>query len=426
MKKLLKVALLSAGLLFPTLARAQETLSLDQVVEEAVRNNLSLKNTRLEVKKAENMVSIVKKQQYFPTLRTTIQGSQNWTNRESDYSTPINVYTGVPLFDRARSPTIEKRKNNVKEQEVDVEFNTSRIILNTSQSYYSARLTRTAKDLLTDQILDIDRVVQIARETKDESTIQDFEATFIARRREQKNKLMQMQVAYSNQIDKIKSWMSRTNESDFNVDGNYIFPKKPEFKDEETITVLKQLAIPIHTQYENLNQQQSRLNIKLAEAIKWPQVSLGANKISNIEAGYDGYSAQVTLNWRIYDWGESSLTKENALISLEQMENAKRQKLIDIDSWIRGSYKTMMEKYEVIDPEGVKLFMVPYDLATGKIGKEKVTAKEVEDAMDAYYDARYALYENLTAYRMAELSLRYYLQDFETPLDELVARGKAQ
>lgn len=365
-------ALLAVVLLFPACcAYAQEyshppSLTVDQAIQIALANNLSLKIASLDVDKSKWSIAQARTRR-LPEIKTYLFASGNlnspaFTFQEGIFgkigNTPIptqnmnvELSQGVTGFASAQvaQPITQLYKIHLSIQDKRLSSDLAgeqlrgkrqSLVANVKQAYYSLLQTESAlksTEAMVTQYEETDRVMQqyIAQEAVLESDSLDVKAK-LAQARYQ---VVALRNNLQTQKEQLNYLLARDLETDFTTE-----PVLPLTPAETDLQAAQQTALVQRPELKEaeINVQRADLDRKLAKSQYIPDLGVAFHYYSPLKTEIlpkNVASAGLELNWEPFDWGRRKDDVNGKKLTLEQsqyqLKDARSQILLDVNNRFR-------------------------------------------------------------------------------------------
>lgn len=347
---------------------AQEKLTLEQAMQTATSQNISLKRARQQARVAQNN-AYRGNAGLLPTI--TAQGGINYSNNNS-------------TFEFASGD--KQSQNGAMSVSTNASVSANYVLYNgglNQQNYKSLKLAAEQSNVATQQVKQTMLVGLVASYYNIAELQENYrvalEGVKISQDRLERAKKRQ-EFGSSNSINVLNSEVSLNNDNltvvrlkqqlenakrnlnvflGRDVNQDFVVDSPGDFKAIATLESLKQEAYNKNVQLRNIkyNQLSSELNLKLAQGTFLPTVSLNAsygyNRSQN-QAGFIlvnqslGLSAGLTINYTIFDGNRRKKNVQNAKISIDVNKTEYEEVKQQIDRDITNAYANYQNNLNIM------------------------------------------------------------------------------
>ncbi len=407
----------------PASSQESKNYSLDQCISEAVRNNLTLRNSDNEIAMAtEQRKEALTK--YFPTVSAVGGGFiANKGMLEMDLGGMTmslakdgwvaGVTAMQPVF--AGGQIINSNKlAKVGEDAARLQrgLSENEVRLNTEQYYW--QLVQLKENLRTLDLLDrqLERVRQDAQNAVDAGVRNRNDLLQVQlRQNEVKASRIQVENAISTVKDLLAQVMGHAGESievESRIVSDYPMPESPQQIFQSAESSLSQT-----NEYQLLGKQieASKLQYKLAVGKNLPSVAVGGGYLYNnvMDKSQNRLMGMVTVSVPISSWWGGSHDMKRRKLQVESAENEKRDKSELLVVKMRKAWNDLTDAYRqvAIAQESIMQSEENLRLNTDYYETGTATMSDLLDAQSLFQQSRYKYVESFTDY---EVKKREYLQ----------------
>lgn len=352
----------------PHLAQAQEKLTLEQAMQLASSQNLSLKRARQQARVAQNNV-YKGNANMLPTI--TAQGGINYSNNNSTFEfasgdtqsqngavsvgTNASIAANYVLYNGGQNQlTYKSLKMTAEQSNITTQQVKQNVLVGLVASYYNiAELQenyRVAQEAIK---ISKDRLER----AKSKQAFGSANSVNVLNAEVSLNNdnltLVQLKQQLQNAKRNLNVFLGRDINQDFVVDS------PGDFKAIANLETLKQEAYSKNIQLKSIRQNRlsSELNLQLAKGRNLPTVSLNASYGYNrnqSQAGFIlvnqslGLSAGLTINYTIFDGNRRKKNIENAKINLDVNKSQYEEIQQQIDRDISNAYANYQNNLNVM------------------------------------------------------------------------------
>ncbi len=388
----------------------QETLSLEEAVKIALSNNYSINIARNESKIADNNSNIgnagflpsidasgsyVKssndtKQEYFDG-RTVDRNGAKSTNITAGVDLSWTIFDGLRMF---ANIDMLKELNRIGEDNFrdEVETNIAGVI----ETYYNIIREKQVLSVLNQAIEISQERVRIAESKKDVGTGSKFDLRQAqVDLNEDRSNLLKEELTYEQLKVNLNQLMGRDVSNDFNVADTILVDKNLNLDDLKDRTLEKNTTLQIAKKNQNL----SEINLRLARAELFPQISLIGGydyTKSEAEAGFiksnNNYSLNygVSANLNLFNGLNTRRKIENAEIGIENGQLSYDQIKTGVEAELLNTYKKYLNSLQLVEleEENLKVALESVDIALEKLKLGNITPLEFRETQRKLIDAK--------------------------------------
>ncbi len=397
--------LITNGSVFP-----QETLSLEEAVKIALKNNYSINIARNESKIADNNSNIgnagflpsidasgsyIKsnndtKQEYFDGRTIDRKGAKS-TNLTAGVDLNWTIFDGLAMF---ANIDMLKELNRIGEDNFRAEVETS--LADVIETYYNLIREKQVLVVLNQAIGTSQERVRIAESKKDVGTGSKFDLRQAqVDLNEDRSNLLKEELTYEQLKVNLNQLMGRDVSSDFNVADTILIDKSLNLNDLKSRTLEKNTTLQIAKKNQNLSQ----INLRLAKADLFPKISLIGGydyTKSEAEAGFiksnKNYSLSygVSANLNLFNGLNTRRKIENAEIGIENSRYSYDQVKTGVEANLLNTYKKYLNSLQLVEleEENLKVALESVDIALEKLKLGNITPLEFRETQRKLIDAK--------------------------------------
>lgn len=422
-----KMKLLIPILIFYSTAFAQHKLSIQDAVEEALKNNYSISIARDEMTIAQNNLTIGSAG-FLPTLNANGSYSRSITNTTQEYldgrqvdrsgavtnnlnaSLALNwtIFDGLEMFaefDRLK----ELKKNGEANFKNSIEQNISAVI----SVYYNIVLKQQVREVIKKSISLSEERVKIAENKLDVGSGSRFDL------RQAKVDLNEDRASYLREELKLiqakinlNELLGRNVNEDFNVEDTIIIKKDFSFDDLLQTALERNSELLIARQNKTL----ADVNLRLARSDWFPTFNLTAGysytKLE-AEAGFlksnlsNGFNYGVTASWNLFDGLNTSRAIQNADINIEINKTALNQTEENVKANLFASFKSYKNSLILVELEIENLESVKenVDIALERLRLGTLTSLEFRETQKRLLESQSRLLQAQYEAKLTETDL---------------------
>ncbi len=391
-------------------AYSQETLSLEEAVKIALKNNYSINIARNESKIADNNSNIgnagflpsidasgayIKssndtKQEYFDG-RTVDRNGAKSTNITAGIDLSWTIFDGLQMF---ANIDMLKELNRIGEDNFKAEVETD--LADVIETYYNLIREKQVLTVLKQAIEISGERVRIAESKKDVGTGSKFDLRQAqVDLNEDRSNLLKEELTYEQLKVNLNQLMGRDVNSDFNVADTILVDKNLNLDDLKNSTLEKNTTLLIAEKNMNL----SEINLRLARAELFPQISLIGGydyTKSEAEAGFiksnKNYSLSygVSANLNLFNGLNTRRKIENAEIGIENSKLSFDQVKMGVEANLLNTYKKYLNSLQLVEleEENLKVALESVDIALEKLKLGNITPLEFRETQRKLIDAK--------------------------------------
>ena len=389
---------------------AQESLSLEDAVKIALKNNYSINIARNESKIADNNSNIgnagflpsidasgsyIKsnndtKQEYFDG-RTVDRNGAKSTNLNAGVDLNWTIFDGLGMF---ANLDMFKELKRIGEDNFRAEVETN--IAGVIETYYNIIREKQVLVVLKQAIEISEERVRIAESKKDVGTGSKFDLRQAqVDLNEDRSNLLKEELTYEQLKVNLNQLMGREVNNDFNVADTILVDKNLNFDDLKNRTAEKNTTLQIARKNLNL----SEINLRLARAELFPQISLVGGydyTKSESEAGFiksnNNYSLSygVSANLNLFNGLNTRRKIENAEIGIENSQLTYDQVKTGVDADLLNTYKKYLNSLKLVEleEENLKVALESVDIALEKLKLGNITPLEFRETQRKLINAK--------------------------------------
>ncbi len=389
---------------------AQESLSLEDAVKIALKNNYSINIARNESKIADNNSNIgnagflpsidasgsyIKsnndtKQEYFDG-RTVDRNGAKSTNLNAGVDLNWTIFDGLGMF---ANLDMFKELKRIGEDNFRAEVETN--IAGVIETYYNIIREKQVLVVLKQAIEISEERVRIAESKKDVGTGSKFDLRQAqVDLNEDRSNLLKEELTYEQLKVNLNQLMGREVNNDFNVADTILVDKNLNFDDLKNRTAEKNTTLQIAKKNLNL----SEINLRLARAELFPQISLVGGydyTKSESEAGFiksnNNYSLSygVSANLNLFNGLNTRRKIENAEIGIENSQLTYDQVKTGVDADLLNTYKKYLSSLKLVEleEENLKVALESVDIALEKLKLGNITPLEFRETQRKLINAK--------------------------------------
>ncbi len=402
---LLVIILIINNQVFP-----QETLSLEEAVKIALKNNYSINIARNESKIADNNSNIgnagflpsidasgsyIKsnndtKQEYFDG-RTIDRNGAKSTNITAGVDMNWTIFDGLRMF---ANIDMLKELNRIGEDNFRAEVETN--LAGVMETYYNLIREKQVLVVLKQAIEISEERVRIAESKKDVGTGSKFDLRQAqVDLNEDRSNLLREELTYEQLKVNLNQLMGREVSSDFNVTDTIVVDKNLNLDDLKNRTLEKNTTLQIAKKNLSL----SEINLRLARAELFPQISLIGGydyTKSEAEAGFiksnNNYSLSygVSANLNLFNGLNTRRKMENAEIGIENSHLSYDQVKTGVEAELLNTHKKYLNSLQLVEleEENLKVALESVDIALEKLKLGNITPLEFRETQRKLIDAK--------------------------------------
>ena len=388
----------------------QETLSLEEAVKIALKNNYSINIARNESKIADNNANIgnagflpsidasgsyIKssndtKQEYFDGRTVDRKGAKS-TNITAGVDLNWTIFDGLAMF---ANIDMLKELNWIGEDNFRAEVETS--LADVIETYYNLIREKQVLVVLNQAIGTSEERVRIAESKKDVGTGSKFDLRQAqVDLNEDRSNLLKEELTYEQLKVNLNQLMGREVSSDFNVADTILIDKNLNLDDLKSRTLEKNTTLQIAKKNQNL----SEINLRLAKAELFPQISLIGGydyTKSEAEAGFiesnKNYSLSygVSANLNLFNGLNTRRKIENAQIGIENSRYSYDRVKTGVEANLLNTYKKYLNSLQLVEleEENLKVALESVDIALEKLKLGNITPLEFRETQRKLIDAK--------------------------------------
>lgn len=396
------------------LGLAQKPTTLEQAINEALNNNINIKNREIILEREEIRYEINRRDLYFPNLNTAVRGAQNFLD-QGKFSTSFSLYTGISIFDMSRKPRMRKLNINIQRQEIHLTHAQANIYRDVTITYFNTKLTSKQIELRKQQIHEITEILDETK--KDNAFYEEAQQYFNPKLLELETKIKDLEIQYDiNQIQ-LKRLLNKNNNEELVLLTQLYVPEKIEKK--ETQEKIIREAIQTQTEIDRLAQQDSYEDKKIAQARVYPIISAGVQYLNEfMPAPYEGALLRLDLTMSPFKWGNTRREKEIVNKNKQITQNNMDQRKLDLENNTQTNIARLNQNLTRADSNTVNAYKQSYETLRNGINP-KTNLHLLLDRMDRYYEAKIQQNNFINVAIHQEQIIRALIQDFNTPLNQI-------
>lgn len=389
---------LLATIAFPTLVNAQ-TLDLNDAVEMALDNNLTIKIAQKDKSKAESSLKGTKAVLDPAVTISSSAGISETNNKGSIRSNKNGVSLSMPIYSAGKNELkISKAEDDIQIMDLTLYRTKQNIKLDTTNAYYD--VLEAQKILKVDQesvsnyqehLKNVQNLYGAGAVAKSDLLRSEVELV------NAEQTLIKAENTYEISLVKLKNIIRYKNQDELQLID--IVKMDDEYKELIACQTIAKEKRPEVAKLK-LSIIQAEKDIKLAKADKKPTVNLsvGTNWDKAVLPSTDNnsWSANLSASWNVFDSNVTSSKIEQAEMALEQSKMELDKQLDDIDTEVTQGYLNLKEAKKRFDTTGVAVKKAQEDFYIAK-EKYKVGEGILLDVIDAQLALSTAQQNNIQA-----------------------------
>jgi outer membrane protein TolC len=444
---LLSLLLIVAGVVHQANAqdKSANTLTLDEAITIALKNNREAKNARLEIEKAGDKVDALRTRR-LPSFKISSLVSQPLNSFDTKFERGVfGVYPGnvpVPLQDtiiksstnttfllhgQVTQPITQLRRINlqIKQQKLDAEISETKLhateqalVNDVKRAYYAILQTEGAVQAAEESVKlyhELDRVTgeYVVQQVALKTDLMDVQ-TKVAKA---EYEVLTLNNSLSAQKEQLNHLLGRDVRTEFSVTDGLV-TAQATMRETDLIEARKRaLEQRPEIREARLRLQQANLDLRVKKSERIPDVSLTVNTVRTVNysnfvpRNVNGVGIQV--EWEVFDWGRKKheIAEKNRVIAQADNTVLETESLVLLE--VNRRFRTLHENCQLI-----RIAQLAQTTARANVQiaayKYRLDAVLLKDVLTAQTSLANANYE----YQKALLSFWTAKADFEKALGE--------
>lgn len=404
---------------------AQDSLTLQQAVSLALKNNLGIQVTRNEKEIAElnshagnaGMLPIVTLNANGTTGSTnSYQEFANGTTQERDNARTTGINAGVNatwvIFDGMR---MFATREKLREMEAMGELQLKKVIENTieqvSTAYFNAERLKEQHTIYKNSIIlyqERESLAKLRLESGSGNRAEYLQAT--VERTTQENRLMQTELEWKNALAVLRTTMSKTSDTLYYTSDSLTVPAY-------AATMAADISNNTDLQLAQKGIGIAQLEEKEIKSGYMPRISVGGNYNfinNNSQAGFVllnrnyGYSGLINVSWTLFNANTTRTNAKIARLNTENQELLKKEAELILKEVYQRTYNQYALALQQVQSEQSNLLLASENLSISmdRYREGKSSLMEVREAQKYADDIRIRLTDALYNAQVSEIILK--------------------
>jgi len=413
---------------FPITLKAQESLTLNQVWDIALHNNLTLKQQDKSIEQVKQEIGI-QKTGYLPAL--SFNSYYLYQSELAQVNLPFkgfpaiqagahnqyDIYTVIqqPVFKGFRTENLVLAARQKSDMQTLLQIQQGNILLlQSGQLFFDLHLNYLQQEVLKESINRIALQLERLRNLLDSRQISAFDTLEIANHNlELLNRLQLVQDQNKILHSKLEYLLntSALSDIDLNSSDGTDFLLKP-LGDYQTLAREKRVELS----QISLSGQLQQTNTRMIKASYYPQINAqvayhyarpGVNFFKDDWMNY--YTINLSLQWELWNWNRDALKVQQARLELEKLDLEYQKLVNDIQQQVKEVYLYLqsLSQQILLQKRLVEQENERYRITQEKYQQGVVTSLDLNTSEHALTEAQLRLQENYTSWKKYKIQLDY-------------------